>query len=533
MLPQKFDIDYCWRAFLRRKWYVVVPFCLIFSAGIGYALTRTKMYKSSATILVQRQSLPTAYVRSTITANTRERINTIRAKVTSRTNLEDLITEFELYTSDDPSEPGINMGKKITTMRSNIGFLIPRVGQSFSISFTHSNPRKAMEVINALVLDFIQENRLQKKDESVGTTEFLGGELQRVETLLEERELALTTYKQAHMGGLPEQLSTNLAMRGQLLQKIESIERSLDQANSQKIMLQGQISTFKSVVGFDPLISLEPDNGITSSSELIKLKEELRNLRLRYTKNHPDVIKLRRKIALLEEEQEAPSANEETAVANDIAPTSGGLVDTQFSGLELQLASIDQTIKDLRAQKLKIEQENRRLDKLIADTPKGKLDLINLERDYNAIKQQYNSLLSKKLDSDLVTSMEKQEKGTGFKVTSPANRPTKPVSPNIPRIILMAALAGLAVGFGLALGMEYIDQSFRDYKELGEFLQLPVLAVIPQLETTVEADRRKRFKLIAFCVTGVLLAVVGIGVWLWMNGNLQELVQKIRSIAAT
>jgi uncharacterized protein involved in exopolysaccharide biosynthesis len=317
-----------------------------------------------------------------------------------------------------------------------------------------------MEVTNALVLDFIQENLSQKKDESADTTEFLGGELQRVETLLEERELALTTYKQKHMGGLPEQLSTNLAMRGQLLQKIESIERSLDQANSQKIMLQGQISTFKSSMGFDPLISLEPDNEITSSSELIKLKEELRDLSLRYTKNHPDVIKLRRKIALLEEEQEAPTANEETAVANDIAPTSGGLVDTRFSGLDFQLVSIDQTIKDLRAQKLKIELENRRLDQLIADTPKRKLDLINLERDYNAIKQQYNSLLSKKLDSDLVTSMEKKEKGAGFKVVNPANRPTKPVSPNIPRIILMAALAGLAVGFGLAFGMEYIDQSF-------------------------------------------------------------------------
>jgi uncharacterized protein involved in exopolysaccharide biosynthesis len=96
MLPKKFDIDYCWRAFLRRKWYVVVPFCLIFTAGIGYALTRTKMYMASSTILVQRQTLPTAYVRSRITANTRERIDTIKKKITSSTNLEDLITEFEL-----------------------------------------------------------------------------------------------------------------------------------------------------------------------------------------------------------------------------------------------------------------------------------------------------------------------------------------------------------------------------------------------------------------------------------------------------
>jgi hypothetical protein len=37
----------------------------------------------------------------------------------------------------------------------------------------------------------------------------------------------------------------------------------------------------------------------------------------------------------------------------------------------------------------------------------------------------------------------------------------------------------------------------------------------------------------AICVTSVLFAVLSIGVWLWMNGNLQELVEKIRTIVAT
>jgi hypothetical protein len=130
--------------------------------------------------------------------------------------------------------------------------------------------------------------------------------------------------------------------------------------------------------------------------------------------------------------------------------------------------------------------------------------------------------------------MEKQEKGTQFKVANPASLPRKPVSHNIPRIILMAALAGLAVGFGLGLGMEYLDQTFRDHKELNEVLQLRVLAVIPKLKTTAEANRkRRRNKVIALCLTGFLVVAVSIGVWLWLNGNLQELVNKIRSIAVT
>lgn len=83
----------------------------------------------------------------------------------------------------------------------------------------------------------------------------------------------------------------------------------------------------------------------------------------------------------------------------------------------------------------------------------------------------------------------------------------------------MAALAGLAVGFGLGLGMEYLDQTFRNHKELDEVFQLRVLAVIPKLKTTAEANRKRRRKVVALCLTGFLVVAVSIGVWLWTNGN--------------
>jgi polysaccharide chain length determinant protein (PEP-CTERM system associated) len=517
MLPKKIDIDYCWRAFLRRKWYVAVPFFLILAGGIGYALSQPKMYMASTTILVQRQTVQ--YVRSNITANIRQRIGAINARVTSGPNLEELINEFRLYTSDDPSKPEMSMQEKVATMRVNVGLRLPARGQSFDISFTDKNPQKAMEVTNALVLDFIQEHLRQKVDESAGTTEFLESELQRVEKLLQEKELALTMYKQKHIGGLPDQLSTNLAVRGQILQKIDSIERSLDQAQSQKFMLHRQIAALDSSTGFDPKTFSDTDADITTAPDLVKLKENLRDLRLRYTENHPDFIRLKKKIARLEGEQEAAPFKKQGGVGDNILATEREFPDSQLGAFQLQMASINQTIKKLQADKVKLERENSLLGKLIANAPMRKLDLTNLERDYNAIRQQYNSLLSKKLDSDLVTSLEKQEKGTRFKVANPASLPRKPVSPDIPRIILMAALAGLAVGFGLGMGMEYLDQTFRDHIELDEILQLPVLAVIPKLKTTAEANRKRRRKVVALCLTGFLVVAVSIGVWLWTNGN--------------
>ena len=511
---------------------MAVPFFLILAGGIGHALSLPKIYMASTTILVQHQTVQ--YIRSNITASIRQRIDAINARVTSGPNLEDLINELRLYTSDDPSKPEMSMQEKVATMGANVGLQLPGRGQSFKISFTHKNPQKAMEVTNALVLDFIQEHSRQQEDESAGITQFLESELQRVGKLLQEKELALTTYKQKHLGGLPDQLSTNLAIRGQILQKIDSIERGLDQAQSQKFNFQGQIAALESSRGFDPKTSLGTDADKTTSSDLLQFKENLRDLRLRYTANHPDVIRLKKRIARLEEEQNAAPFEKQGGVGDNIPSTEGDFRDNQLGPLQLEMASIDHTIKKLQTDKVQLEGQSSRLDKLIANTPMRKLDLSNLERDYNAIKQQYNSLLSKKLDSDLVTSMEKQEKGARFTVVNPANLPRKPVSTNIPRIILMAAIAGLTVGFGLGMGMEYLDQTFRNQKELDKVFPLvPVLAVIPKLRTAAEANRKRRRKVVALCLTAFLVVAVSIGVWFWTNGNLQELVKKIRSIAAT
>jgi hypothetical protein len=157
------------------------------------------------------------------------------------------------------------------------------------------------------------------------------------------------------------------------------------------------------------------------------------------------------------------------------------------------------------------------------------LELTSLQRDYDVIRNQYNNLLSKKLQSQLAENMEMRKKGEQFRVIDRAKLPEKPFRPNIPKILLAGLLAGLAAGCGLALALEYLDTSFRDHQEIGEFLHLPLLALIPRIETAAESRRRQRFKVFAYCLSGVLLVGVGIGVYLWMNGNLQEWAEIIRS----
>jgi polysaccharide chain length determinant protein (PEP-CTERM system associated) len=534
MLLQKYDLNDYISILLRRKWYIVIPFLLFVLAGVIYALATPKLYQSTTLILVQRQKVPDTYIKSTVTDALSDRINTLKQQVTSRTNLEHLITTFDLYTSSNPSKTEMIMQDKLKLMRQRIFIRVMR-SAAFSISFIDEDPYKTRDITNALASNFINEHLRAREDQSIGTTVFLEKELARIKQLLSGKESALTAYKQQHMGAMPDQLATNLALRGQLRKQIESIERSLGEARSQKIMLQGQITTMKQMTGsesVDSLIELDTQDVITSAPQVQKLKERLENLLLRYTEKHPDVIKLKRMIARTEEKQQldTQTSEEKLLAEGDLTLEGGGMLKAQVETLQMQLASIVRTIEDHHKEKGKLEKKTTRLDKIIADTPKRQLDLISLQRDYDIIKRQYDSLLAKKLESQLASNMEKKQKGEQFKVIDPAKLPEKPFKPNRPRILLLTVLAGLGVGCGLALGMEYLDQSFWNYDEVGEFLQLPVLAVIPWIKTTDDARKQKRFRVFAYCLSGCLLVVVCIGVWLLMNYSVVELVEKIKKL---
>jgi uncharacterized protein involved in exopolysaccharide biosynthesis len=302
-------------------------------------------------------------------------------------------------------------------------------------------------------------------------------------------------------------------------------------------MLQQQISNLRNLavsMPDDQENVLGSDDNVAAAPELHQLREQLSALRLRYTENHPDVVKIKTMIAKIIERQEADKqlSADDSHSQTDGVISSGGydLFAGQVEGLEFQVTSIQEGISALKSEKARLERQISLLDQRITDTPKRQLELIAIQRDYDTIRQQYDSLLSKKLQSELAENMEKRQKGEQFKVIDPAKPPEKPFRPKIPKILLAAVMLGLASGLGLAFGVEYFDQSFRDYNELADVLEIPVLAVIPRLQTAADIRRKKRLKVIGYCLSGCFLAAIGVTIWLWMNGDLMELVQKLRSL---
>ncbi len=82
---------------LRRKWYIIIPLVLSVLVSFAYYKKLPKIYKATTLILVQSQRIPTEYVRSTITDTVSSQLNTLSQEILSRTRLEKVIHEFNLY----------------------------------------------------------------------------------------------------------------------------------------------------------------------------------------------------------------------------------------------------------------------------------------------------------------------------------------------------------------------------------------------------------------------------------------------------
>ena len=53
-----FDIRYYVELMLRRRWYIIIAFCIAMSAGIYLAVTLPRLYQAETLIFVEPQRVP-------------------------------------------------------------------------------------------------------------------------------------------------------------------------------------------------------------------------------------------------------------------------------------------------------------------------------------------------------------------------------------------------------------------------------------------------------------------------------------------
>ena len=495
---------------LRRKWYIMLPLVLCVLVSFGVYKYLPKVYKATTLVLVQPQRVPESYVRAIITDSVAGRLNTISQEILSRTRLERVIQEFNLYPEgrNNASTEGI-----VEMMRHAIEVKVQanpsdRAQNSFSISFEGKDPKTVMMVTNKLASLFIEENLKVRESQAEGTAEFLSKELTEMEERLREKEHAIRNFKERSMGQLPQQLDANLRILERLQQQLQTTSENMRSAEDRSMLLQNQIEQLKIRGQFS--ISQRRRGEAGSGSEdtgrqgipenpliiqLNDLKRELANAQSKYKETHPDVIDLKKKIANLELKVKKLFERQEAERMGTGRNGQGGISDESLSVFTIDpntariIAQHTEQFNSsvLEAKRLKEETRNLKeqigiYQKRIEETPKREQEIALLTRDYDLLKTNYQSLMDKKIQAQMAENLERKQQGEQFKVLDPARIPEKPVKPDRNRILLMGAVLGLAAGLGLVWFRESMDQSFHAASEVEDYLGIPVIAMIPSLK---------------------------------------------------
>jgi polysaccharide chain length determinant protein (PEP-CTERM system associated) len=483
----------------RRKWSFILPAVMIFIVAGVVALALPSIYKSTSTILIEEQDIPTDYVKTSVTSYAEQRLQSIHQRIVSFSKLLDMINRFNLYpdlknrwtTEDIVSK----MRDDITLEPISDDVIDRRTGRpseatiAFTLSYEGKNPDVVQRVANTLASLFLEENIQVREKQASDTSEFLGQEMDKVKGKLTELDSKLAAFKKEHVNALPDLLQVNM----QSLNNVESnIQRLGEQLRSTKER-EGYLQT--------QLAGIPPMEEKKDKTRLDELKVQLVHLQTRFSDQYPDVIKTRAEIAELEKNL---SKKDQTSKQKNDQPDNPAYITlaSQLSSTQADMASIQRQIRE--AEKT-ADMYRRR----ITDTPKVEetYKAILIERDNT--QKKYNDLMGKHMEAKVAQGLEKEQKGERFTLIDPARLPETPDKPNRLAIMLIGVVLGLGAGVGWASLREFTDLSIRDSESLALATSFPVLASIPEIKTREDLEREKK-KRIAVIIGVVLCIAAGL-----------------------
>jgi polysaccharide chain length determinant protein (PEP-CTERM system associated) len=518
VLPGKaFSADDIIRIALHRAWLVLLTVTVGGAVAFGVSKRLPNQFRSETLIMLVPQRISETYVKAAVTTRIEDRLNTLQDQILSRSRLERIVVDLDLY---QPLRRTLPMEDVVQRMRDDITIKLEGK-ESFRVSYVSRDARIAQKTTERLASLFIEENIRDRENIAEDTSRFLDSQLQDAKSRLVEHERKLEEYRSRFGGELPTQATANLQAIQNAQVQLQSLGEAADRARERRLLLERQIADLQA----DPLAVVAspsasaPVDGIKESAaqQLQTAQARLQALLVHAKPDHPDVRLLQRTIRDLEAKVEAENRRPATAAPAEKAPPMARverLREQRLRDLKLQIEDVDRQLAEKQS-------EDRRLRAVVQDYqakldagPKRESDLVELTRDYTTLQASYQSLLVKREEAKLAADLERRSIGEQFKVLDPARAPERPFSPNRLQINLGGAIGGLALGLLIVGMLEVGDSSFKTEAEVVRLLDIRVLALVPLMIS--EAERRSRIWRIALISAAIVaIAASGAAVALW------------------
>lgn len=363
------------------------------------------------------------------------------------------------------------------------------------------------EISPAELLSKLSINRL--RDTKVLTVSYLDTDPQRIQTILaevsqhyldysfEQRQSSLQQGIQFVEEQLPElrsrvnSLQTNLEhfrqeyslldpqLRGDdLSELLSSVEEQQQVTQTQLAEAQSLYTNLRNQLGYNPAAALAA-SALSESPRYQALLDQVRQVEVEiattsvlFLPDSPDVQVLQeRRSSLL------PLLNAEAGrlLSGNAARGANDSLTATALDLNRQLLDTANQVEVLAARRDALATVEEGLKQEFSLVPALAKDYTDLQREL--------TIATASLDRFLTTretlQIESAQKSIPWELISNPTVVQSPISPNIPRNLLLGAIAGLGLGSAAALLADKVDTAIRSCEELKALTQLPILSVVP------------------------------------------------------
>ena len=466
MASSEFDYKKYLALVKENKKLFIIAALLIMTVVTVVSYVLPNKYEASSTVFIEKSVIAEMVKGLAFTPSVEDKIKVLTYALNSRTLIAKVIDELDLKKAGEADQEQL-----IKKFLGNTQIKVKDKEGLFVISFQDNSPKLARDYVNTLVRKYIEENTASKRNESYGATEFLSEQLSTFKEKLEKAEAAANAYKRG-AGSVATMDAPSL---------LKEINEAQQRADDLKIK-QAQLETTLSGLG----------RANSLQSNLPVLQKRLQELQLQYTDNYPEIIKLKDDIRSLEEQSRSGVGLSRSSDS------------PEYERVASELKVIRQAEANLRATIAR----NRAL---LQSLPSAKATLDDLEREKNAQKSLYDTMVARQGQSEVSKQIEVQDKATVFRIVDPAVLPIKPISPDRVKIILIGILAGIGGGLGLVLLKDQQDTSVKTV-EMAKQFGLPILAVIPRIEEmqlqALQAKQDRRLYVVSGLYFSLIVAVL-------------------------
>lgn len=335
-----------------------------------------------------------------------------------------------------------------------------RLSRLVDIRFTSPDPAFSAKVANAWAENFIQTNLERKIQATSYGRNLLQRQLGQLKERLDESQRQLVGYASAErIINLPSQSGGDgrtTSERSIVADDLAALNTALSQATADRIQAEARYQ----------------NAGRAGAST-----EALRN---------PAINSLRQKRAELAADYQRLMTQFEPGYPAAQA------IQSQLTQIDRSIAREEGRVSgSLQSDFRESQERERSLQRKVDQLKESYLDLRRRSIQYNIYQQEvdtnralYDGLLQRFKEIGVAG-------GVGVNnvsVVDPAGVPNRPSSPRLFINLAVALLAGLALGAGLAFGLEQIDEAIADPGEVERRLGLPLLGSVPKLASGTPKD---------------------------------------------